>query len=183
MLYPERTKTRDVLDLNGIWDLAREHEAGDQHNGFVPEKKVAVPSSYNDLYADEGFRMWFDGVWYSRTFTLPRMLRDERLVLRFGSVAYRCEVFVNGARVGAHEGGHTPFEFDVTAAVTFDDANLLCVRGENILSAKTVPMGNLSNKPENGQFAGQYPDVPFDFFPSVPPRRPLRGPRETPVSM
>lgn len=173
MIFPLRTKTRDVLDLNGVWDFAREHEEGDQRNGFVAEKKVAVPASYNDQYADEGFRMWFDGVWYSRKFALPRMLKDERLVLRFGSVAYRCEVFVNGTSVGSHEGGYTPFEFDVTERVSFDDENLLCVRGENILSAETVPMGNLNNKPENGQFAGQYPDVPFDFFPYAGIQRPV----------
>ena len=164
MLYPKQSQTRCVLDLNGIWDLAREHEKCGQEDGFEAEKKVAVPCSYNDLYAEEGFRMWSGGVWYSRTFVVPRALRGERLVLRFGSVAYSAEVYVNGLRAGAHAGGHTPFEFDVTNLVGGGD-NLLCVRGENTLSAETVPMGGLNNAPENGQFAGQYPDVPFDFFP------------------
>ncbi|KAK7236842.1 beta-glucuronidase [Aureococcus anophagefferens] len=164
MLYPKQSQTRCVLDLNGIWDLAREHEKCGQEDGFEAEKKVAVPCSYNDLYAEEGFRMWSGGVWYSRTFVVPRALRGERLVLRFGSVAYSAEVYVNGLRAGAHAGGHTPFEFDVTHLVGGGD-NLLCVRGENALSAETVPMGGLNNAPENGQFAGQYPDVPFDFFP------------------
>ena len=164
MLYPKQSQTRCVLDLNGIWDLAREHEKCGQEDGFEAEKKVAVPCSYNDLYAEEGFRMWSGGVWYSRTFVVPRVLRGERLVLRFGSVAYSAEVYVNGRRAGAHAGGHTPFEFDVTNLVGGGD-NLLCVRGENTLSAETVPMGGLNNAPENGQFAGQYPDVPFDFFP------------------
>ena len=165
MLYPQQTPTRCVLDLNGVWDLAREHADEGQQHGFVAEKKVAVPSSYNDLYADEGFRMWFDGVWYARRFCVPRMLKGERLVLRFGSVSYRCDVFVNGTRAGGHSSGYTPFEFDVTELVDHEGENLLCVRGENILSAETVPMGRLNNRPENGQFAGQYPDVPFDFFP------------------
>jgi len=164
MLYPKQSQTRCVLDLNGIWDLAREHEKCGQEDGFEAEKKVAVPCSYNDLYAEEGFRMWSGGVWYSRTFVVPRALRGERLVLRFGSVAYSAEVYINGLRAGAHAGGHTPFEFDVTNLVGGGD-NLLCVRGENTLSAETVPMGGLNNAPENGQFAGQYPDVPFDFFP------------------
>ena len=164
MLYPKQSQTRCVLDLNGIWDLAREHEKCGQEDGFEAEKKVAVPCSYNDLYAEEGFRMWSGGVWYSRTFVVPRALRGERLVLRFGSVAYSAEVYVNGLIAGAHAGGHTPFECDVTQLVTGGD-NLLCVRGQNTLSAETVPMGGLNNAPENGQFAGQYPDVPFDFFP------------------
>jgi len=105
MLYPKQSQTRCVLDLNGIWDLAREHEKCGQERGFEAEKKVAVPCSYNDLYAEEGFRMWSGGVWYSRTFVVPRALRGERLVLRFGSVAYSAEVYVNGLIAGAHAGG------------------------------------------------------------------------------
>ena len=57
MLYPQLTQTRCVVSLNGMWELAREHEPGNQHEGFKAEKHVAVPASYNDLYAEEGFRM------------------------------------------------------------------------------------------------------------------------------
>ena len=41
MLYPKQSQTRCVLDLNGIWDLAREHEKCGQEDGFEAEKKVA----------------------------------------------------------------------------------------------------------------------------------------------
>ena len=165
MLYPQLTPTRCVVSLNGMWELAREHEPGNQHEGFKAEKHVAVPASYNDLYAEEGFRMWKDGMWYQRTFAVPKTLKDERLVLRFGAVAYRARVFVNGVDVGGHEGGHLPFECDITNVARWAGLNLVCVRCENRLSATTVPMGELRNAGENGQFAGQYPDVPFDFFP------------------
>ena len=166
MLYPQLTTTRCVVSLNGMWELAREHEPGNHHKGFKAEKHVAVPASYNDLYAEEGFRMWKDGMWYQRTFAVPKTLKDERLVLRFGAVAYRARVFLNGREVGSHEGGHLPFECEVTDVVEWhNNPNLLCVRCENRLSATTVPMGELRNAGENGQFAGQYPDVPFDFFP------------------
>ena len=47
MIYPQRTHTRDLFELNGIWDFARELENGGHANGFSPEKQVAVPSSYN----------------------------------------------------------------------------------------------------------------------------------------
>jgi beta-glucuronidase len=173
MIYPQRSRTRELFELNGIWDFAREHRRDDQHNGFTPEKQVAVPSSYNDLFVEESYRMWHDGVWYARRFVMPRMLSEERIVLRFGSVSYRGEVFLNGVRLGDHETGYTPFEFDITRAVRFDGENLLCVRVDNVLSPETVPMGNLNNKPEPGQFAGQYPDTPFDFFPYAGIQRPV----------
>ncbi|MDF7824606.1 beta-glucuronidase [Pontiellaceae bacterium B12227] len=173
MIYPKRTRTRDLFELNGIWDFARELEPGDFANGFIPEKQVAVPSSYNDLFTEEEFRSWDRGVWYQRTFTMPKMLKDERIVLRFNSVSYRGEAFLNGTRLGEHETGYTPFEFDITDLVDFEKDNRLCVRVENILSTDTVPMGNLCNDPEPGQFAGQYPDTPFDFFPYAGIQRPV----------
>lgn len=173
MIYPQRTRTRDLFELNGIWDFARELDQGDYSNGFVPEKQVAVPSSYNDLFTEEEFRMHHAGVWYARKVTMPKMLKDERVVLRFNSVSYRGEAFLNGQRLGSHETGYTPFEFDVTDIIDFENENLITVRVENILSAETVPMGNLQNSPEPGQFAGQYPDTPFDFFPYAGIQRPV----------
>ncbi|VGO14059.1 hypothetical protein PDESU_02616 [Pontiella desulfatans] len=43
MIYPQRTRTRDLFELNGIWNFARELEPGDFANGFTPGKQVAVP--------------------------------------------------------------------------------------------------------------------------------------------
>ncbi|WP_269522181.1 beta-glucuronidase [Coraliomargarita parva] len=173
MLYPKRTQTRDLFELNGIWNFARELDESNYAEGFTAEKQVAVPGSYNDLFTDNEFRTWEKGTWYARSFQLPRMLRSERIVLRFGSVSYRAEVYLNGQHLGGHETGYTPFEFDITELAKFDDENLLCVRVENTLSNETVPMGNLQNKPEAGQFAGQYPDTPFDFFPYAGIQRPV----------
>lgn len=173
MIYPKRTRTRDLFELNGIWDFSREMGKKEYSKGFSPEKQVAVPSSYNDLFTEEEFRMWDSGVWYQRRFDMPKMLKDERIVLRFNSVSYKGEAFLNGTCLGDHETGYTPFEFDITDLVDFEKENLLCVRVENILSTDTVPMGNLNNDPEPGQFAGQYPDTPFDFFPYAGIQRPV----------
>lgn len=173
MLYPKRTCTRDLFELGGIWKLVREKEGVNYTRGFEAEKQVAVPASYNDQFVEEEFRTWMKGIWYSKTFFIPSVLREERIVLRFGSVNYRSEVFLNGNRLGDHETGYLPFEFDITDIVEFEAENLVCVRVENILSAETVPMGNLQNDPEPGQFAGQYPDTSFDFFPYAGIHRPV----------
>ncbi|MFC1762307.1 beta-glucuronidase [Planctomycetota bacterium] len=173
MLYPKQTRTRTQMSLDGIWELAREQGGAGYASGFAAEKQVAVPSSYNDLYTEASWRMWTAGIWYGRRFHMPAVLKGERVVLRFGSVNYKAEVYLNGQRLGQHETGYTPFEFDISDSVCFDRENQLCVRVENILSADTVPMGNLQNSPEPGQFAGQYPDTPFDFFPYAGIHRPV----------
>jgi beta-glucuronidase len=173
MLYPVTTHKRTVIDLGGIWDLARERDGITYQDGFEAEKPVAVPGSFNDLYVEEDFRMWMKGIWYSRKFVVPESLHNQRIVIRFGSVNYRADVYLNGQHLGSHETGYTPFEFDITDLADFEGENLLCVRVENILSAETIPMGNLQNSPEPGQFAGQYPDTPFDFFPYAGIHRPV----------
>ena len=61
--------------------------------------------------------------WYHRDLSaadLAEAGRDaprSRVLLHFGAVDYRCKVWLNGTFLGEHEGGHTPFSFDVTDAL------------------------------------------------------------------
>jgi Glycosyl hydrolases family 2, TIM barrel domain/Glycosyl hydrolases family 2, sugar binding domain/Glycosyl hydrolases family 2 len=74
----------------------------------------------------------FHGVaWYWRDFDAPASPHPAgRFLLRFGAVDYLADVWLNGVRVGGHEGGETPFEIDVTGAVRTGEAhpNRLAVR-------------------------------------------------------
>jgi hypothetical protein len=70
--------------------------------------------------------------WYRRRFRVPAEFpKDQRVWLRFGAVDWRTDVWVNGRKVGDHEGGYTPFEFDVTDAVARDAENTLGVRAHD----------------------------------------------------
>ncbi|KAH8072894.1 beta-glucuronidase [Aureococcus anophagefferens] len=105
MLYPKQSQTRCVLDLNGIWDLAREHEKCGQEDGFEAEK-VAVPCSYNDLYAEEGFRMWSGGRNVCLYTTSPDgWISDIRVVTTIDGATGR--VSIEGAVDGAGGIGDT----------------------------------------------------------------------------
>ena len=55
--------------------------------------------------------------WYRVTITLPQPLPSTRELIHFGAVDYFTEVWVNGIRLGEHEGGYTPFTFDLTGKV------------------------------------------------------------------
>ncbi|MEQ1687188.1 MAG: glycoside hydrolase family 2 TIM barrel-domain containing protein [Sphingopyxis sp.] len=76
-------------------------------------------------------------MWYHRMVDVhPRA--GARTFLRFGAVNYAAAVYVNGALVGRHEGGFTPFAFDVTAHLR-DGANRITVGVDSTARADTIP--------------------------------------------
>jgi len=93
------------------------------------------------------------------------------VLLRFGSVNYHATVFLNGERLGEHEGGHLPFVLDATRAVR-EEANRLVVRVEGELRTDRVPPGNVPKHPTDS-FAPNFPDGSFDFFPYAGIHRPV----------
>ncbi|NNC36503.1 MAG: beta-glucuronidase [Hyphomonadaceae bacterium] len=76
-------------------------------------------------------------VWYQREFEVtPRS--DERLFLEFGAVNYKADVYLNGERLGQHEGGFTPFSFEVTD-IAIDGVNQLTVGVDSRRDWQSVP--------------------------------------------
>ncbi|MDR7334570.1 sugar-binding domain-containing protein [Roseateles asaccharophilus] len=72
--------------------------------------RVTLPGSWNLPNTEMRF---YDGlVWYQRTF-VPTQLTG-RAFLRFEAVNYKASVYLNGQYVGSHEGGFTPFSFEIT---------------------------------------------------------------------
>ncbi len=66
--------------------------------------------------------------WYRRFFTIPPDWDHPRVFIVFGAVDRLATVWLNGAPIGVHEGGWTPFELDVTRQVSRDGENELVVR-------------------------------------------------------
>ena len=177
MLYPQCNPFRQVTDLSGFWDLRFDPEGqGNQSGwmeGFAAGRPVAVPASWNDQFEDG--RDYLGQTWYQTHFDMPwGWDADKSIVLRFGSVNYLADVWLNGIWLGQHEGGHLPFEFDVAKHVR-PEGNLLiaCVEGE--LRPDRVPPGNVSPDPQH-MFVDQqenWPPSSFDFFPFCGIHRPV----------
>jgi beta-glucuronidase len=172
MLYPQTNRWRQVQDLSGIWEIRFDQEdrggvMGWQH-GFTDGQPIAVPASWNDQLL-EG-RDYLGPAWYQTSFTLPWGWDEHRVYMRFGSANYFAQVWLNGHLLGAHEGGHLPFEFDLTGHLHSEE-NLLVVRVEGWLAPDRVPPGN---RPEQGDsFWTSYPNTCFDFFPFCGLHRPV----------
>ena len=92
------------------------------------------------------------------------------MFIRVGSANYFGTVYVNGVKVGSHEGGHLPFAFEITEHVTWDDENVVAITVENELKPTRVPSGNMPSA--IGGFAS-FPRTTFDFFPFAGIHRPV----------
>jgi hypothetical protein len=93
-------------------------------------RPTSVPSSWQAQFAD--LRDYAGVAWYWRSVNIPSLSPDQAALLRFGAVDYFAEVYVNGQKVGTHEGGYIPFEFDVSS---------LLHAGENQIAVRVVDPG------------------------------------------
>ena len=66
--------------------------------------------------------------WYRKTVSIPENWGDKRVILKFGAVDWETTVWVNGQRIGKHENGYLPFEFDITDALTPGEPACIIVR-------------------------------------------------------
>jgi beta-glucuronidase len=180
MLHPFPSATRTVVDLSGIWninfDFKKEGDKKKWHKGVPKQHEFAVPSSYNDLFTELDIHNHLGAVWYSREFIVPEEWEGKAIHLRFDAAAYRARVWVNGEYLGTHEGGYTPFQFEISDKVHCGETNLVVVYTDYILDAATIPQGNLD--PNIGGYAAwhshTWPSVPFDFYPYGGIHRPVR---------
>ena len=146
--YPRPQMVRENwTNLNGLWDYAiteRRLERFEKADG-----QILVPFCVESSLSGVGKRVGAEhDLWYRRTFTTPTKSAAEHVLLHFGAIDWQATVFVNGQKVGVHEGGYEPFSLDVTGALK-DGENELTVRVFDPTDADVQPRGKQVNKPES----------------------------------
>ena len=137
MAIPLYASTR--VDLNGSWhfriDRNEEGERQGWNKTLPPDTDaVRVPHTWNLGKYDD-----YEGMaWYFRTLELGQAARGQHVELHFAASFYRSRVWLNGKLLGAHEGGHTPYWFDVSYAMRPGD-NFLAVELDNRPTAESIP--------------------------------------------
>ena len=163
MLRPQMNSCRAAHDLSGMWTLRL--DPGDEGRergwpgGLPGGAPIGVPGSWNDQLP--GARDELGLAWYERRFEAPATGELET-ALRFGSVSYLAEVWLNGEPLGGHEGGHLPFALPCSKELRSGE-NVLVVRVDGRLARDRVPPGLVPREHTHGREFR--PDVPFDFFP------------------
>jgi len=146
---------RVTHSLNGTWRIIVDPDETGLTSRFYENRKpndkrdlveydfdtsptLKVPGDWNtqrqDLFFYEGT------VWYKRDF-LYHKREHTRTFLHFGAANYLARVYLNGTKIGEHEGGYTPFDFEITDSVR-EGGNFVVVEVNNARRADAVPSLN-----------------------------------------
>jgi beta-glucuronidase len=154
---------RSSLSLDGSWNyIVDPYENGFYNyrwepnlNGFFKNEKpqnkwehieynfdtsdtLTVPGDWNSQRKE---LLFYEGtIWYKKSFDFKKK-NNTRVFLRFGAVNYLALVYLNGEKLGEHEGGFTPFNFEITNLVREKD-NFIVVKVDNKRCAECVPTLN-----------------------------------------
>jgi beta-glucuronidase len=131
------------ISLSGEWRFSVDKDKTGEQQGWAEPTyddsawvTVTVPHTWNVMpdYSN------YDGLaWYRRAFTIPAESGNAHLRLRFEAVFYLARVWLNGQYLGEHEGGYTPFEFDISNIAKLGGGNVLAVQVDNRRAADRIP--------------------------------------------
>ena len=161
---------RVTTSLNGEWNyIVDQYETGyysfhrdayDQQNGvhnaayynnyhaqnkqelveydFDKSPTITIPGDWN---SQKDYLFYYEGtVWFKKSFDYD-VKENKRLFVYFGAVNYKAEVYLNGKKLGVHEGGFTPFNFEVSSIIKAKN-NFLVVKVDNVRRKEGVPTLN-----------------------------------------
>lgn len=127
--YPRPTLVRSRWrNLNGLWNYSLT-PAGAAAPGEA-QGRILVPFPIeSSLSGVQRGVTPQEALWYETTFEVPAAWRrGNDVLLHFGAVDWRAEVYVNDLLVGSHTGGYTPFSFDITPALSAKGVQKLTVK-------------------------------------------------------
>jgi len=134
-------------NLNGLWSYAIKPAGQAAPETF--DGKILVPfcveSSLSGVMKEVGSGK---ELWYQRQFTVPSGWRGCDVLLHFGAVDWKADVFVNSVLIGSHTGGYTPFTMNITPYISKSGRQTLTVRVFDPTDEGEQPIGKQRVKPE-----------------------------------
>ena len=144
--YPRPIMERgEWKNLNGLWQYAIVDKGARTPQTFDGE--ILVPFAVESSLS--GVQKRIDDtkeLVYQRTFEVPSAWKGKQVLLHFGAVDWKADVWVNDVKVGSHTGGYAPFSFDITPALVAK-TNKLVVRVWDPTDKSYQPRGKQVSKP------------------------------------
>ena len=161
---------RNTTSLNGVWNyIVDPYQTGfysfhlDQYDKQEKPAKEAFFTNYHAVNKQELVEYDFDksptinipgdwnsqvpelkyyegNVWFKKSFDY-NLAANKRLFVYLGAINYKADVYLNGKKLGTHEGGFTPFNYEVTSIIQPKD-NFLVIKVDNTRHKEDVPTVN-----------------------------------------
>ncbi|MNH94168.1 Beta-glucuronidase [compost metagenome] len=134
---------RESHNLNGLWNFRIDRKDQGEREAWFTEglkdsQQVVVPHIWQ---REEDYVQYCGTGWYEKEFANLEIPADKNVYLRFGAVDFQARVWLNGVYIGEHEGGFTPFEFDVSEVINRGEMNRLTVRVFDPQDNAEIPIG------------------------------------------
>jgi len=121
---------RDAVGYQNLITEAQDRQlANYDDNGWEAKQIHGVENKMNSYPTVPEY--YENGVWYRKTIEVPDSLNGKFIKLMFYAVNYVADVWLNDVYLGYHEGGYTPFAFDVSSVLNYGGTNVLVVRVDN----------------------------------------------------
>ncbi|MBR2023475.1 MAG: beta-glucuronidase [Clostridia bacterium] len=132
-------KYREVFSLNGMWDfrtVADDYKADEIAKGC---QRMSVPASMNEIVTDKEIKEYVGKFLYERNFSIP-IYEKKHYRLRIGATSHKCEVYLNGTKIGGSPSGFYPIDLPLD---NLKETNRLSIIIDNRLDFQCLPVGNL----------------------------------------
>jgi len=146
--YPRPIMERDKWkNLNGLWNYAIINKGEPLPIKF--EGEILVPFAIESSLSGVGKLITEQQeLVYQRYFEIPSSWKGKSILLHFGAVDWKADVWVNNIKVGSHTGGFTPFSFNITSAILAKGKNCVVVKVWDPTDKSSQPRGKQVSKPE-----------------------------------
>lgn len=159
-------RAREGMTLNGAWRAIMDpyqtgyydyrYQPYGEGSGFAANRQPQHPGDLVEYDFDRSMILyvpgdwnsqreilaWYEGtIWYERDFSYD-LQEGRRLFVHVGAANYEAVAWMNGRKLGHHEGGFTPFQFEITDLVRSDTTNSLVIMVNNTRRREGVPTVN-----------------------------------------
>ena len=123
------------VNLNGEWTCSFDFGGSGMEREFYKskgfDKKITVPFCPESKLSGIGYTDFINHFWYQRPITIPQEWNGKNILLNFGAVYYKSEVYIDGVLANRHFGGTSSFAVDITSLVKPGQTHSLVVYVES----------------------------------------------------